>query len=229
MRLLYVEDDERLAKAVKRGLEEERYAVDWAMDGEEALFQAENCSYDLILLDRMLPRMNGMEFLQAFRSKGYRTPVILLTALGTVAERVEGFNYGADDYLVKPFAFEELLVRIRSVIRRCSGLANDRVEIADLVVDLDRKWVCRNTRTIELTAREFSMLEYLIHNRDRVISRAQLIGHLYDDSFDKDSNLIDVFIHKLRKKIDSGSPVKLIHTVRGAGYLFSATRGEDAV
>lgn len=224
MRLLYVEDEERLAKAVRSGLEEEGYAVDWTPDGEEGFYFAENCPYDLILLDRILPKMDGIEVLQKIRDRGIQTPVIMLTALGAIPDRVDGLKRGADDYLVKPFAFEELLARIRSLIRRSAGLAKDRVELADLVVDLDRQWVFRNNESIQLTAKEFALLEYLVHNRERVVSRTELVEHLYDDTFDKDSNLIDVFIHKLRRKIDHKFNRKLIHTVRGAGYVLSEAR-----
>ena len=221
MRLLYVEDEERLAKAMKRVLEEEGYAVDLALDGEEGLYFAENCPYDLILLDRKLPKMDGLNVLRKLREKNNRTPVIMLTALGELADRVTGLQDGADDYLVKPFAFEELLERIRSVVRRSGGMARNRVPLANLVVDLNQRQVLNGTCKIQLTPKEFSLLEYFLHNQERAISRTELTEHLYNEAFDRDSNLIDVFIHKLRKKLEKETGNKMIQTVRGAGYMLA--------
>ncbi|MBF0454852.1 MAG: response regulator transcription factor [Magnetococcales bacterium] len=226
MRILYAEDETSLAETVKLGLERDGFAVDLAPDGEEALFLAENCPYDLVLLDRMMPKVDGFAVLQHLRKKGNHVPVIMLTALGSVEERVECLQAGADDYLSKPFSFRELLARIRAVLRRHSGLSEDSIAFGGLSVDFSRHRVTLDNQPIELTTKEFSLLEYLIHNRDRVITRTELVEHLYDETFDKDSNLIDVFIHKLRRKTEQGNNRRFIQTVRGTGYLFSEELSE---
>ena len=219
MRLLFVDDDKLLAKAMKRGLEAEQYAVDLAPDGEEGLYFANNCPYDLILLDRRLPDMDGLEILQKIRQQKIETPVVMLTGMAAITERVEGFMQGADDYLVKPFAFEELLVRIKSLIRRKGGrFIENRVILNDLVIDLNEHSVELAGKSISLTNKEFSLLEYLLHQKGRVVTRTELVEHLYDETFDKDSNLIDVFIHKLRRKF--GPAARMIQTRRGRGYIF---------
>ncbi len=224
MRILLVDDDDNLAMAVRRILEEAGYAVDWAPNSAEANYYIDNCPYDLVLLDRILPEADGLEILKRMRERRNLTPVIMVTVRGEVPERINGLSQGADDYVVKPFDYSELLVRIRAVLRRSAGIASDRMEMDDLVLDLNRRRVSRADEEVVLTRKEFAVVEYLLRKREHVVSRGELIEHLYDESFDKDSNLIDVFIHKVRQKIDHRPHKKLIHTVRGTGYVMSDQR-----
>ncbi|MCL4492222.1 MAG: response regulator transcription factor [Nitrospirae bacterium] len=219
MRILIVEDEKSLADIIRKGIEEEGYAVDVAYNGEEGLFMAENEPSDLIVLDIMLPVVDGMTILKRLRKAGVRTPVLLLTAKDTITDKVSGLDSGADDYLTKPFSFEELLARIRALLRRNSAVSSSLVGIGDLVIDMAAHEVKRGGENIELSAKEYALLEYMAMNRNKVLSRTSLTEHLYDQDFDLDSNVIDVFINRIRNKIDRGFGEKLIHTVRGAGYM----------
>ncbi|GLI53855.1 response regulator [Thermodesulfovibrio yellowstonii] len=219
MRILIVEDEKSLAEIIKKGLEEEGYAVDVAYDGEEGLFMAENQPADLIILDIMLPVIDGMTILKKIRKAGIKTPVLMLTAKDTVMDKVSGLDTGADDYLTKPFSFEELLARIRALLRRSSDIKASTIEIDDLMINMATHEVMRGGKQIMLSPKEYSLLEYMALNKNKVLSRTDLIEHIYDENSDFDSNVIDVFINRLRNKIDREFDKKLIHTVRGAGYI----------
>ncbi|XOF32162.1 MAG: response regulator transcription factor [Candidatus Electrothrix sp. YB6] len=225
MKVLIVEDEQRLAALLKKGLEEHSYAVDLCFDGEEGLYMAEHFPYDAVLLDVMLPKMDGFAVLDALRKKGIEVPVLMLTARTEVESRVKGLNIGADDYIPKPFDFAELLARLTAVIRRNKGQPASLLHIGDLCLDLDAKTVTRSGQDIILSAKEYAVFEYLALNRGRVISRTEFSEHVYDINFDLDSNIIDVYINKLRRKIDQGHDRKLILTKRGAGYYIP--RGEE--
>jgi DNA-binding response OmpR family regulator len=219
MRILIVEDEKSLADIIKKGLEEEDYAVDVAYNGEDGLFMAENEPSDLIVLDIMLPIVDGMTILKRIRKAGVRTPVLMLTAKDTLTDKVSGLDSGADDYLTKPFLFEELLARMRALLRRNSEAKTSMIEIGDLVINMATHEVKRGGRDISLSAKEYVLLEFLAVNKNEVLSRTVLTEHLYDYDFDLDSNVIDVFIHRIRNKIDKGYERKLIHTLRGSGYM----------
>jgi DNA-binding response OmpR family regulator len=219
MKILVVEDDKRLAALVKRGLEEHAFVVDLCYDGEEGLYQAETSPYDAIVLDVMMPKMDGFTVLRKLREQGREVPVIMLTARGEVENRVKGLNTGADDYLAKPFDFAELIARLTAVIRRNKGQAASQLCIADLHIDLNAKTIGRSGIDIPLSAKEYAILEYLALNRNRVISRTELSEHVYDMNFDLDSNIIDVYINRLRRKIDKDRDHPLIQTRRGEGYI----------
>ncbi len=219
MRLLIIEDDEKLAPLLARGLREEGFAVDVTGDGEDGAFRAIEYDYDLIVLDGMLPVMDGLEVLERLRAKGRRTPVLMLTARGAVQDRVRGLNAGADDYLRKPFEFEELLARIHALLRRAAPESDVCLGGGGLVLDPRTREVTRDGERIELTAKEFAILEYLLRHRGRVISRTRLSEHVWDENFDATSNVVDVTVYRLREKIDRRGP-PLVHTVRGAGYTF---------
>ena len=219
MRILIVEDEKSLADIVKKGLEEEGYTVDVAYNGEDGLYMAENEPSDIIILDIMLPVIDGMTILKKIRKAGIKTPVLMLTAKDTVMDKVSGLDSGADDYLTKPFSFEELLARIRALLRRDSGVKTSIVEIGDLVIDIAAHEVKREGKDILLSPKEYALLEYMAINKNKALSRTSLTEHLYDHDFDLDSNVIDVFINRIRNKIDRGFDKKLIHTVRGAGYI----------
>jgi heavy metal response regulator len=219
MRILIVEDEKSLAEAIKKGLEEEDYAVDVAYNGEDGLFMAENEPSDLIILDIMLPIIDGMTILKKIRETGVKTPVLMLTAKDAITAKVSGLDSGADDYLTKPFHFEELLARMRVLLRRDSEVKTCVIQIGDLLIDMASHEVKRGGKEILLSAREYALLELLAINRDKVLSRTYISEHIYDYDFDLDSNVIDVFVNRIRNKIDRGSEAKLIHTVRGAGYM----------
>jgi DNA-binding response OmpR family regulator len=219
MRILIVEDEKSLADIIKKGLEEEDYAVDVAYNGEDGLFMAENEPSDLIILDIMLPIIDGMTILKKIRKAGVRTPVLMLTAKDTLTDKVSGLDSGADDYLTKPFEFEELLARMRALLRRNSEAKTSMIEIGDLVINMATHEVKRRGEDISLSAKEYVLLEFMAMNKNRVLSRTMLTEHLYDYDFDLDSNVIDVFIHRVRSKIDRGFEKKLIHTLRGSGYM----------
>jgi len=219
MRVLIVEDEKTLANLIKEGLEDESFSVDIAYDGEEGLFLAENEPYDIIVLDIMLPKIDGIELLRRIRENRIKTPVLLLTAKSAIEDKVEGLNSGADDYLTKPFSFEELLARIRAILRRAFGETRNIVKVADLELNLDTHEVKRAGRKIELSSREYALLEYLVLNKNKLLTRTQITEHIYDYYFEFDSNVIDVTVARLRKKIDKGFEKKLIYTVRGAGYM----------
>lgn len=219
MRILIVEDEKSLADIIKKGLEEEGYAVDVVYNGEEGLFMAENEPSDLVILDIMLPVIDGMTILKKIRKAGIKTPVLMLTAKDTIMDRVSGLDSGADDYLTKPFAFEELLARMRALLRRNTEVKTSVIMIGDLTIDIVTHEVKREGKDILLSAREYALLEYMAINRNKVLSRTALTEHLYDQDFDLDSNVIDVFINRIRNKIDRGYDTKLIHTMRGTGYI----------
>jgi len=220
MRLLLVEDDARIARFVAKGLREQAYAVDTAGTGDDALYQAEINTYDLIILDVMIPGRDGLEVCRALRKSGLRTPILMLTARDGVDDRIKGLDQGADDYLTKPFEFGELLARLRALLRRSGELRPPQITVADLVIDTAAQTAARGGRSISLTTKEFALLEYLARNAGRVIGRAEIAEHVWDETFDPFSNLIEVYVNRLRGKIDSGSGQHLIHTRRGAGYFF---------
>jgi len=219
MRLLIVEDEKRLLKILERGFKEEGYGVDVASEGEEGLYMAENIPYDAIILDIMLPGIDGLTILSTIRKKDIATPVILLTARDATGDKITGLDTGADDYLTKPFDFDELLARVRSLVRRKSATKEALIRIDDLEINTASHEVTRGGKAITLSSREYSMLEYMAYNKNTVLSRSQILEHVYSEEVDLDSNIVDVYINYLRKKIDAGAERKLIHTVRGAGYI----------
>ena len=219
MRSLIVEDEKKVAGFIKKGLEEETYAADVAYDGEEGLHLGAEGQYDLIILDIMLPKLDGLEVLSQLRSKGKDIPIILLTAKDAVDDRVAGLNKGADDYLTKPFAFSELLARVRVLLRRGKAEVKTILQIVDLTLDLVSHKVDRGGDEIELTGKEYSLLEYFMRNQGKVLTRTMIAEHVWDYNFDTFTNVIDVYINHLRKKIDKGRQNKLLHTLRGVGYI----------
>jgi two-component system copper resistance phosphate regulon response regulator CusR len=219
VRILLVEDEPRMAQVVAKGLRENSYAVDIAVDGPAALYQTTINDYDLILLDVLLPGADGFEVCRELRARGDTTPVLMLTARATVGDRITGLDAGADDYLTKPFAFGELLARVRALLRREPRMHPDVFQLEDLVVDSASHRVSRASREIDLTAKEYALLEYLARRAGQLVTRAEIAEHVWDESFDPFSNTIEVFVNRLRKKIDESYPVKLIHTRRGEGYI----------
>ena len=219
MRLLIIEDEKKVAGFIKKGLEEETYVVDVAYDGEEGLLLAQQGEYDLIILDLMLPVMDGLEVLSRLRAEKNDVPIILLTAKDSVEEKVTGLNKGADDYLTKPFAFSELMARIRVLLRRGKAETKTELQIDNLTLDLGSHKVKRNGEEIELTGKEYSLLEYFLRNQGKVLTRTMIAEHVWDYNFDTFTNVIDVYVNHLRKKIDKNYPKKLLHTLRGVGYI----------
>jgi DNA-binding response OmpR family regulator len=223
MRILVVDDDRRLCAVIKRGLLEETYAVDLAYDGDEGEYLAEVNPYDLIILDIMLPNKDGIEVCNELRAKKINTPILMLTAKDTVEDRVRGLDTGADDYLVKPFAFSELLARIRALLRR-EGIAKaPELRVTDLTLNTLTRQIWRGHRPIELTTKEYVILEYLMRHPNVVVTRTMIEEHAWDYDFDSLSNLVDVYIRRLRRKIDNEGEDSLIQTVRGAGYRLKAS------
>ncbi len=218
MRVLVVEDEKGVASFVKKGLESEHYAVDVATEGEEGRFMAEEFDYDLLILDLNLPGVDGLEVLKQIRLKKPSVPVLVLTARNRVEDRVRGLDKGADDYLTKPFSFSELSARVRSLLRRSSRPSELRLAVDDLEMDRVERIVKRGGRRIDLTPKEFALLEYLMRNAGHRVTRAMIIEHVWNFSFDTMTNVVDVYINYLRKKVDEAFPRKLIHTVRGVGY-----------
>jgi len=216
--VLVIEDEAKIASFIKRGLMEEGYDVELAQDGKQGLEAALNGSFDLIVLDIGLPEIDGMEVCRTLRGKGRLTPIIFLTARDSVHDKVLGLDMGADDYLTKPFAFEEFLARVRSLLRKAQQKADTRLRVADLVLDTKTRKVDRDGRPIDLSTKEFALLQYLMENRGAVLSRMDICEKVWDIHFDTTTNVIDVHINRLRKKVDQDWPVKLIQTVRGAGY-----------
>jgi two-component system, OmpR family, copper resistance phosphate regulon response regulator CusR len=224
MRILLVEDEPKVAGFVRRGLMAERYAVDSAADGREGLELAEVFPYDLIVLDLMLPGLDGHEVLQRIRRRDTCVPVLVLTARDAIEDKVRLFDAGADDYLTKPFAFAELLVRTKALLRRGPVNRSSTLTVCDLELDRLTQQVRRAGRRIELTAKEYGLLEYMMLNPDRVLSRNMIIEHVWDQSFDGITNIVDVYVRHLRSKVDDTHDVKLIRTVRGAGYIMRGGR-----
>ncbi|MFT3917070.1 MAG: response regulator transcription factor [Anaeromyxobacteraceae bacterium] len=220
MRILVVEDTRPLARSIADGLSEEGFAVDVCHDGEDGLHLASEIAFDAIVLDRMLPSLDGLTVLSRLRAKGVRTPVLLLTALGEVRDRVDGLDAGGDDYLVKPFAFDELLARVRALVRRSQGHARNVLELGRLLLDLGARVASVDGAPLELSAKEFALLELLALARGKTFSRTEIAAKLYDEESDRDSNVIDVFVARLRRKLDAAGldGAALVVTMRGAGY-----------
>ncbi len=226
MRILVIEDEQKVSALVKRGLMAERYAVDVTVDGIEGLEFSDVYPYDLIILDLMLPRLPGAEVLQRIRRKNDLVPVLVLTARDSIDDKVKLFELGADDYLTKPFAFAELLVRVKALLRRGPVNRSSTLRIDDLELDRLTQQVKRGGKRVELTGKEYSLLEYLMQNADRVLSRNMIIEHVWDQSFDGITNIVDVYVRHLRAKVDDGHTFKMIRTVRGTGYMIR--RGVEA-
>ena len=221
MRILIVEDEPAAAQMLAKGLREQTYAVDLAGDGEAALYQVSINDYDLILLDVNLPGKDGLEVCRELRANGLTVPVLMLTARDAVQDRVAGLDTGADDYLTKPYAFHELLARVRAILRRGPALSSDTIAVADLVIDQKARSVRRGGSIIQLTAKEYALLEYLARRADEVVGRADIAEHVWDENFDPFSNLIEVYIQRLRRKIDDNHSQKLLRTRRGEGYMLT--------
>jgi heavy metal response regulator len=222
MRILLVEDDRKVASFIRRGLEEEGYAVDLAADGETGLAMGLDRLHDGIILDVMLPRKPGFQVVRELRQAKVATPILLLTARDTVEDKVRGLDAGADDYLTKPFAFAELLARLRALLRRSAEARVPVLQIADLTLDPATRTVKRGGETLSLTNREFALLEYFLRNPGRILTRTMIAEHVWDYSFDTTTNVIDVYVNYLRKKVDAEREPKLLHTVRGVGYVLKA-------
>jgi two-component system OmpR family response regulator len=223
MRILVIEDDADTAAYMVKGLKESGYVVDHAADGRDGMFHAMSGNYDALIVDRMLPNVDGLSIIQAIRTAGIKTPALILSALGAVDDRVKGLKAGGDDYLTKPYAFSELLARIEVMLRRGVGTAVEtKLRVADLEMDLLARSVTRGGQEIDLQPREFLLLEYLMRNAGHVVTRTMLLEHVWDYHFDPQTNVIDVHISRLRQKIDKGFPKPLLHTVRGAGYCLRA-------
>jgi heavy metal response regulator len=220
-KILIIEDEKKISALIRKGLEEERYAVDEAFDGETGEKMLSGNRYHLVILDIMLPKKDGLEVLNTMRKSGNDLPVLMLTAKGTVEDRVKGLDTGADDYLVKPFAISELLARVRSLLRRKkeSGTPSTTLSIGDLTLDLVSHKATRGGTVIDLTSKEFALLEYFIRNKNKTLNRSAITEHIWNYNFDTGTNIIDVYINHLRAKIDGGFPKKMIHTVRGVGYV----------
>lgn len=219
MRLLVAEDQKDLNEIITKTLTKNHYTVDSCYDGQEALDYLDMAEYDAAILDIMMPRISGLDVVKTLRASGSRLPILLLTARDSIQDRVLGLDSGADDYLIKPFAFEELLARIRAMPRKKEGRAQNRCQIANLTVDFDSRTVMRGHVPITLSSKEFSILEYLVNNQGIVLSRERIEQHIWNYDYEGGSNVVDVYIRYLRKKIDEGFEPKLIHTVRGAGYV----------
>jgi DNA-binding response OmpR family regulator len=220
MRVLIIEDEEKVAEFIRKGLQQEGYAVDVVRDGDEGAYQAENFEYDAVILDLMLPKLPGLEVLKKIRARHLNLPVLILTAKGSVEDKVTGLDHGANDYLVKPFAFAELSARIRALLRR-GAQESTTLRLADLEMNTATRTATRAGRKIDLKLKEFSLLEFLLRNARRTVTRTMIIEHVWDIHFDSVSNVVDVHINSLRNKIDRGFTPVLIHTVRGVGYVLT--------
>lgn len=229
MRILVIEDEVNAGRMLAKGLREQAYAVDLSTDGETGLYQASVNDYDLIILDLMLPRKDGFEVCRELRSSGASVPILMLTARDDVQDRIAGLDTGADDYLVKPFDFRELLARIRALLRRGPALQPTLISIADLSIDTDSRIVRRGDRQIDLTAKEFALLEYLARRAGAVVGRSEIAEHVWDENYDPFSNLIEVYVQRLRRKLDEGFEPRLIQTRRGAGYALTVEEGDADV
>ncbi len=220
MRLLLVEDDEKIASFITKGLKQAGFAVDHALDGEQGLSLALVEPYDAAIIDIMLPKMDGLTLIEKMRARGKNTPIIILSAKRSVDDRIKGLQKGGDDYLTKPFSFSELLARIQALIRRSTASTEPTtLSVADLSMDLLKREVTRGGQKIDLQPREFSLLEYLMRNSGRVVSKTMILEHVWDYSFDPQTNVVDVLVCRVRNKVDKDFPVKLIHTIRGVGYV----------
>ena len=219
MRILLIEDEKRIANFIERGLKEKKYVVDTASDGEKGLFMSEVNIYDLIILDVMLPGKDGISVCRELRKKKIDAPILILTAKDTVRDKVLGLNSGADDYLTKPFAFEELLARIRVLLRRKEGIKTTILKVADLGLNQLTHEVIRAGKKVDLTSKEYALLEYLMINADHIVTRTMISEHVWNESFDSFTNIIDVYINYLRSKIDKGFGKELLQTIRGTGYV----------
>jgi len=219
MKLLIIEDEKKVAKFIEQGLREEHYEVDLAYDGEEGLEKAISGEFDGIILDLMMPKRDGISLLRELRARSITTPVLILTAKGTIQDKITGLDSGADDYLSKPFHFEELTARIRSLLRRSSVEKSTQLKVGDLVLDPISRKAKRGNAEIELTTREYALLEYLMRNADRVLSRSVITQHVWNYNFAVDSNLVDVYINRLRNKVEIDGGSRLIHSIRGVGYV----------
>ncbi len=229
MRILVIEDEKKVAQFLKKGFQAESFSVDIAADGEHGSSLARSGSYDAIILDVMLPRKDGIQVLKEIRQAKVTSPVLMLTVKSDLEDRVQGLNLGADDFVPKPFAFSEVLARVRASIRRKStGVQTSDLGIADLRMDLLSRRTTRGGNEIALTNKEFELLEYLLRNKGRVLSRILLSEHIWDINFDSESNIVDVVVNRLRRKIDDGYPLKLIHTVRGVGYVLKESSDEPS-
>ena len=224
MRLLLVEDDARIARFVARGLQEQSYAVDVVANGNDALYQVEINDYDLVILDVMIPGKDGFATCLAIRSLGKRMPILMLTARDAVEERITGLDSGADDYLTKPFEFGELLARLRALLRRPNELHSPQIVVGDLTLDTASQTAKRGTRVISLTSKEYALLEFLARNAGRVVGRSEIAEHVWDESFDPFSNLIEVYVNRLRRKLNDDDSKPMLQTRRGSGYVLNATR-----
>jgi len=225
MRLLLVEDDPRIARFLAKGLREQAYAVDVAATGDDALYQAAINPYDLVILDVMIPGRDGFEVCSELRKSGQRMPILMLTARDAVEDRIAGLDHGADDYLTKPFEFRELLARLRALLRRSGELRPAKITVDDLVLNTGAQSVSRGGLAIPLTAKEYALLEFLARNSGRVVGRAEIAEHVWDETFDPFSNLIEVYVNRVRRKIDEGFPCPLLHTRRGSGYVLGSATG----
>jgi DNA-binding response OmpR family regulator len=221
MRILIVEDEKRLSDSLKKGLSESGFAIDQAFDGEEGLYLATSENYDCILLDIMLPKMDGIKVCQTARQKGVKTPILMLTAKSAVEDIANGLDSGADDYLAKPFSFIELKPRIQALIRRSRGEPSPILKVADLEINPGKHTVMRGNREIKLTPKEFSILELLVQHKGEVVTRTMIIEHVWDINYDNMSNVVDAFIATLRRKVDKNTTIKLIHTLHGVGFKVS--------
>ncbi len=227
MRILVIEDEKKVASFIKRGLEEAGYSVDIAADGEEGLYLAEIDDYDLIILDLILPRKSGLDVCKELREQRISIPILILSARDSVEDKVTGLDMGADDYLTKPFAFSELLARVRALLRRGETMTPVKLQVADLVMDTVTHEVTRAGKEIKLTGKEYSLLEYFMMNPGKVLTRTMLSEHVWDYTFDTFSNVIDVYINYLRNKVDKEFKPRLINTVRGVGYVMKAPKSEE--
>ena len=227
MRLLFAEDDPGVQRFVLKGLKEQAYAVDAVSTGMDAMELAEINSYDLIVLDVMLPGLSGFEVCRRLRQSGSKTPILMLTARDAIEDRVAGLDHGADDYLTKPFEFRELLARLRALLRRPSELKPAQLSVANLILDTAAQSATRAGRRISLTHKEYALLEFLARNPGRVVGRAEIAEHVWDESFDPFSNLIEVYVNRLRRKIDGPKEVPLLHTRRGSGYMLGPNNDLD--
>jgi len=222
MRLLLVEDDPRIAHFVAKGLQEQAYAVDVVANGHDAVYQVEINDYDVVILDVMIPGGDGFATCRAIRSAGKRMPILMLTARDAIEDRIHGLDSGADDYLTKPFEFGELLARLRALLRRPTELRAPQIVVGDLVLDTASQTAKRGARSIPLTAKEYALLEFLARNAGRVVGRSEIAEHVWDESFDPFSNLIEVYVNRLRRKIDESGTKPLLQTRRGSGYVLAA-------